>query len=106
MKSILQILMILPTFVIPMKLNAGEVRGAKILEIRQRATSIVIRFDKKFDIACSDGGKWAIFRGDVSPQMQQMWSLILSAAAADKSVTVLSDKCEYHNRISDVYVYY
>lgn len=98
--------MIWSTLSVPMYTSAGEIQGAKILEIRQRASSAVIRFDKKFDTTCSDGGTWAVFTSDGSPQKQQMWSLILSAAAAGKTVTVLSNKCEYHNRISDVYVYY
>lgn len=101
-----KLLLVFFTLVISTLSFAGSVTNAKIVEIRQRPGSAVIRFDKKFDDVCSDGGAWAIFRGDDSIKKKQTWSLLLSAAAAGKSVTIISSACEYHNNINDVYVYF
>lgn len=106
MKSILMKVMIFLSISTPICSNAAEVSGVKVVEIRQRSSSAVIRFDKKFNRSCSDGGVWAIFVSDGTPQMNQMWSLILSAAVSGKKVTIKSSECEYHNKITDVFVYY
>jgi hypothetical protein len=103
---IFKLLLVFFTLVFSSLSFSGSVTHTKIVEIRQRPSGAIIRFDKKFDDACSDGGTWAIFRGDDSIKQKQTWSLLLSAAAAGKSVTIISSACQYHNNINDVYVYY
>lgn len=102
----MKILLLLAIFFLPVSTLAGEIIDAKIIEIRQRPHSAVIRFDKRFNTSCSDGGVWALFSMEDTAQSKQMWSLILSAAAANKTVTITSDLCSYHNRIHEFSVMY
>lgn len=105
-KLMLRTLLVLSLLVTSSIGFATTIEAVKILEIIQRPNSTVIRFDRRFEDSCSDGGVWGIFTSDGSPQSQQMWSLLLTAATAGKRVTIKSSECSYHNRIGDVSVHF
>lgn len=87
--------------------EAGKLEGAKIKEIRQRGYDTLIRFDKVFDQKCKDGGAWGQLSLEETEKNKRLISLILTAAAANKTVTVLSASCAngaYHQKITEVFV--
>jgi len=84
----------------------ASVENAKITEIRQRSGNLIVNFSKNFTDKCSDHGIWAILPNSDSIENRQYLSLLLTAAAAGKNVTVISNGCNYHNTIKEVSIHF
>lgn len=104
---IITLLSIVTALFVSFESEAGKLEGAKIKEIRQRGYDTLIHFDKPFDQKCKDGGAWGFINLDDTEKNKRLISLILTAAAANKTVTVNSGSCAngaYHQRITEVFV--
>ena len=105
MKNLLSMLLISLNILYSAFAFSGDIADAKIVEIRQRPSSVIIRFDKKFSENCSDGGTWAILTGSDTSKSKQTWSLLLAAASAGQKVTI-TGVCGYHTIIETLSVHY
>ena len=104
---IITLLSIVTALFVSFESEAGKLEGAKIKEIRQRGYDTLIRFSKPFDQKCKDGGAWGQLSLEETEKNKRLMTLILTAAAADKTVTVNSGSCAngaYHQKITEVFV--
>lgn len=88
---------------------AETLEHVKIIEIRSRVlgNNSIIRFSEPFSEKCSDNGLWGYMSTDGSDAKNLAWSLVISAAANGKTVTVYTNgECAYHNKISEISVAY
>lgn len=78
----------------------------KDITVRANGNNSIIHFDQNFPNGCSDGGYWGVMNTTQEGGRNLGWAAILSAATTGKAVTVTTDGCEFHNRISTISIKY